>query len=307
MMMTTLMHYVRKHQKRHRKPYCCTIPECNKTFGSKSDWKRHENTLHFQLEMWRCRRPTDTSERRPCGEEFYRRELFQHHLRQHHHVSDPEELKSAAQSCRIGAPQPCKLQTWCGFCAQNIPVTSQGLAAWDHRFNHIEKHFKEGKWIDEWIPFNDSGIIIAGSSDQRAPTGGAARNEVSLDEDPRPSRSGSSYGQRREGGHDDSPMRQDRSLPNRVISGPASPPHSAGEEVVQQERRSKKHSRTDDPVGVNNPSKLARTGNTQEECTTQVIFCCQCGAGPYGGDQGVCCGGSHSLHEFCPACPRQTY
>jgi hypothetical protein len=45
----------RKHMKRHQKPYACTrVPGCDKRFGSKSDWKRHENDQHIQLQFWRC-------------------------------------------------------------------------------------------------------------------------------------------------------------------------------------------------------------------------------------------------------------
>ncbi|RYP55378.1 hypothetical protein DL768_000133 [Monosporascus sp. mg162] len=44
---------LKKHEKRHSKPYGCTFPTCNKRFGSKNDWKRHENSQHFLLEVWR--------------------------------------------------------------------------------------------------------------------------------------------------------------------------------------------------------------------------------------------------------------
>ncbi|KAI2623768.1 hypothetical protein GGS21DRAFT_494092 [Xylaria nigripes] len=37
---------LRKHEKRHARPYVCTVPTCNKKFGSKNDWKRHEKTQH---------------------------------------------------------------------------------------------------------------------------------------------------------------------------------------------------------------------------------------------------------------------
>ena len=32
--------------KRHTRPYGCTACECDKRFGSRSDWKRHEETVH---------------------------------------------------------------------------------------------------------------------------------------------------------------------------------------------------------------------------------------------------------------------
>ncbi|KAG8530854.1 uncharacterized protein KY384_004211 [Bacidia gigantensis] len=54
----------RKHMQRHDRPYTCTAHEshvshemCTKTFGSKSDWKRHERTMHEDvslMEAWWC-------------------------------------------------------------------------------------------------------------------------------------------------------------------------------------------------------------------------------------------------------------
>ncbi|KAF2212455.1 hypothetical protein CERZMDRAFT_106186 [Cercospora zeae-maydis SCOH1-5] len=37
---------LKKHIKRHTRPYGCTFSLCNKTFGSRNDWKRHELTQH---------------------------------------------------------------------------------------------------------------------------------------------------------------------------------------------------------------------------------------------------------------------
>ncbi|CAK1354625.1 unnamed protein product [Cercospora beticola] len=37
---------LKKHLKRHTRPYGCTFPRCNKDFGSRNDWKRHESTQH---------------------------------------------------------------------------------------------------------------------------------------------------------------------------------------------------------------------------------------------------------------------
>ncbi|KAI9787401.1 MAG: hypothetical protein M1816_007534 [Peltula sp. TS41687] len=258
----------KKHEKRHLKPYFCTYPECHKTFGSKDDWKRHENSQHFQLEVWKCQEPLNASEGRPCGEDFYRRELFQQHLRQHHRIVDLKRLKSAAQPCRIDAPQLRVLQRWCGFCTGNITLLSQGLAAWDERFNHIEKHIKDGKRIDTWIPFNES---IANSSDRRV-LSDAARSEVDLDddEDSRPSRM-TPLGEHGWEGGQDLTMRRDRSLPNGIIPGPASP-QPPGEDGTRHDGGSKKHSRAEDGVGENTSSKVARMDQHPRE-TTEVIFC----------------------------------
>jgi hypothetical protein len=40
--------------KRHDRPYGCTFSACNKTFGSKHDWKRHENSRHIFAQAGPC-------------------------------------------------------------------------------------------------------------------------------------------------------------------------------------------------------------------------------------------------------------
>ncbi|KAI9782092.1 MAG: hypothetical protein M1839_005438 [Geoglossum umbratile] len=138
-----------KHIKRHTRPYGCTYPNCNKLFGSKNDWKRHENTQHLQLEMWRCREK-DNVNGKECCKLFYRRETFQQHLRQHHYISDTERLRDEARNRRIGRNR--QIQFWCGFCRVVVPLKYRGLEAWDERFNHIGSHFAQNQKIDEWVP-----------------------------------------------------------------------------------------------------------------------------------------------------------
>lgn len=145
-------------------------------------------------------------------------------------------------------------------------MKSEGLAAWDERCTHIEKHFKDGKRINEWIRFDDSSVDE--SSDHQV-SDGAARNEMNLDDrDPRPSTITSLGGHGREVGPDLT-TRRDRSLPNEVTPGLASaqPPR---EDVTRREGGSKKHSRTDDLIGNNNPSKVARM---QNHGMTELIIC----------------------------------
>lgn len=40
--------------KRHDRPYGCTFSTCNKAFGSKGDWKRHENSQHISRKTVRA-------------------------------------------------------------------------------------------------------------------------------------------------------------------------------------------------------------------------------------------------------------
>ncbi|KAI9891664.1 MAG: hypothetical protein M1814_002599 [Vezdaea aestivalis] len=143
----------RKHMMRHTRPYGCTFLDCYKTFGSKNDWKRHENSQHFQLEMWRCQQPNDKGGQ--CPKHFYRREVFQRHLKDAHSITKEEELRNQLKERQIG--RNCQRQVWCGFCMQVIQLKNSGLAAWEERYSHIEVHFKSGMSIDEYVPVDGIG------------------------------------------------------------------------------------------------------------------------------------------------------
>jgi hypothetical protein len=140
--------------KKHEKPYGCTFLTCNKVFGSKNDWKRHENSQHFHLEIWRCTR-TEV-DNTPCTKVCYRHSTFQEHLTKDHHVCDENEIKTSADTCRIG--RNCQLRFWCGFCGKVIDLRKQGLDAWTERFDHIDDHFMGRNMpkqsIAEWIPID---------------------------------------------------------------------------------------------------------------------------------------------------------
>ncbi|KAF2498340.1 hypothetical protein BU16DRAFT_558402 [Lophium mytilinum] len=136
---------LKKHMKRHTRPYGCTFPKCKRSFGSKSDWKRHENSQHFQLETWRCQQFKEQS---CCAELFYRREVFEDHLKGKHAVTG-EEAACEVKTCRIG--RNGQGQFWCGFCQKIIPLNNKRSAAWDERFNHIDEHFRDKMDINNWL------------------------------------------------------------------------------------------------------------------------------------------------------------
>lgn len=138
----------RKHIKRHTRPYGCTFPKCNKVFGSKNDWKRHENSQHFQLEMWRCQLDKVNGSQQPCAEVFWHRQLFEGHLRDTHRVTDKTKTLEQATQCRIGRNNQSRF--WCGFCKRILPLAKKEVAAWDERFNHIDEHFKRDQKIINW-------------------------------------------------------------------------------------------------------------------------------------------------------------
>jgi hypothetical protein len=139
---------LKKHMKRHTRPYGCTYPKCHKRFGAKSDWKRHENSQHFQLESFRCQLPSPAT-KQVCAELFYRPEIFKAHLGAHHQISSPDEQEQETKLRRIG--RNGQGQFWCGFCNDLIKLKEKRNAAWDERFNHIDNHFRAEKRIEEWL------------------------------------------------------------------------------------------------------------------------------------------------------------
>jgi hypothetical protein len=139
---------LKKHMKRHEKPYGCTYPKCHKRFGAKSDWKRHENSQHFQLEAYRCRLASSAS--KVCGEHFLRMEHFKQHLETKHNMTDEVQRNEEAKLRKIG--KNCQQQFWCGFHGDIVVLKERRNAAWDERFDHIAHHFeKDKKSIEEWV------------------------------------------------------------------------------------------------------------------------------------------------------------
>ncbi|KAF3001516.1 hypothetical protein E8E13_009221 [Curvularia kusanoi] len=137
-----------KHKKRHAKPYGCTYPKCHKRFGAKSDWKRHENSQHFQLDAFHCDHLNNAGAK--CGMHWHRSAQFKKHLQDKHKITDEKEVDNRLQRCKIG--KNCQGQFWCGFCRKIKPLKSKRNAAWDERFDHIAHHFeKEMKSIDNWL------------------------------------------------------------------------------------------------------------------------------------------------------------
>lgn len=113
---------------------------CDKKFGSKSDWKRHEN-LHFRDQKWRC----DLQE---CALLFTQSGEYTKHLETVHNI---QSTRSFLSSNRIG--RQAQSQYWCGFCRKILSIRSEGKARLNERFDHIDfGHFKKGQRIDDWLP-----------------------------------------------------------------------------------------------------------------------------------------------------------
>ncbi|PLB37195.1 putative C2H2 finger domain protein [Aspergillus candidus] len=156
---TRLRCEMKKHKKRHERPYGCTFPNCPKTFGSKADWKRHENSQHYHLESWRCPLPDGTV---PCARVFHRQEIYAQHLKKHHACTDETAVQTAIARDKVGREgghAQSMSQFWCGFCGDVVPLRSEeGLGAWNERFNHIDReHFRRGERIEEWRSYGGEG------------------------------------------------------------------------------------------------------------------------------------------------------
>lgn len=155
---------LKKHKKRHEKPYGCTYPHCTKRFGSKNDWKRHENSQHCQFELWKCNEPSRLNPSEICGKACHRREQFKAHVSKEHAITDSAEIDRRLVSCRVG--RDCESRFWCGFCKTVVEISGRGLKAGTERFNHIDDHYSgrlgsrmdisEWKSVDPELPASSS-------------------------------------------------------------------------------------------------------------------------------------------------------
>lgn len=145
---------LRKHMKRHTKPYGCTFAQCNKKFGSKSDWKRHERDQHFQPESYVCQftRTLEPGEAEDsthqCLTPFPKEQPFKKHYEKEHAKQLRGSHDPRIKASKIGKNH---LNTfWCGFCKKIIVLKEKLTKGWAERFDHIDGHFKTQK-IEEWF------------------------------------------------------------------------------------------------------------------------------------------------------------
>ncbi|KAL4913154.1 hypothetical protein BDW62DRAFT_205802 [Aspergillus aurantiobrunneus] len=146
---TRLRCEMKKHKKRHERPYGCTFYWCDKTFGSKADWKRHEQSQHFGVQSWQCMLPDIAQGSALCAHMFNQQDAYVQHLKEQHRVDDREVQASIRKNRRGWNGEP---QFWCGFCQKDIHLRGDGLVTWNQRFNHIDiEHFKKGERIANWF------------------------------------------------------------------------------------------------------------------------------------------------------------
>ncbi|EED16042.1 C2H2 finger domain protein, putative [Talaromyces stipitatus ATCC 10500] len=173
---------LRKHQKRHEKPYGCTFTGCYSSFGSKSDWKRHESMQHCHTQSFRCSLPRDKHDE--CARVFLREQEFLKHLDIVHH--GPGRMKKLQQLAdgRIGANDAeSKFTYWCGFCKVIKIVEKTGVEALKERFDHIDSHFQKGGNIKRWVPAKGHTEKGAQKKRDKSRTKESKRTITNLEED----------------------------------------------------------------------------------------------------------------------------
>ncbi|TKA77167.1 hypothetical protein B0A55_04469 [Friedmanniomyces simplex] len=148
---------LRKHMKRHTRPYGCTFPYCFKAFGSRNDWKRHEGSQHCLQDMWKCMLPTASGTR--CTTFLHSSALFAAHLRQSHRdtvgggSSSSSEQQVALYCERMHLGAKAHRRFFCGFCdalVQQDPGEFQSAA--EARYKHIGDHYDQGAWrAEDWV------------------------------------------------------------------------------------------------------------------------------------------------------------
>lgn len=148
------------------RPFQCTF--CCDAFKNKYDWRRHEKSLHLDLEVWRCApndgtftNPVslartcayctacdpDTShlethshqacvKRAAAARSFRRRDHLAQHLRVFHKLSDLPQLEDWVE-------QAPAIKSRCGFC-------NLWLKSWDERTDHLAGHFRQGCTMRDW-------------------------------------------------------------------------------------------------------------------------------------------------------------
>ncbi|KAF2682432.1 hypothetical protein K458DRAFT_405700 [Lentithecium fluviatile CBS 122367] len=268
---------MKKHMKRHTKPYGCTYPKCHKRFGAKSDWKRHENSQHFQLESFRCNlsltsssTPASSTSQAHCTRFFQRHELFKEHLINDHRITSEDQIEHTVRKRRIG--KNGQGQFWCGFCGpagvgEIVRLKEKRNAAWDERFDHIDHHFSREKCpIEEWV------CVEAGKR----------KGEVMRDMDK------TNFEDEGDDGMDEP---EEDGSPNHDEPPSATPMQAPSSAQPPQSTTKKRQIPMDEAIPAPAPRRRKRELNR---------FCCVCQLGPWPTHMYVDC--MACSHHLCPNC-----
>ncbi|KAF3192091.1 hypothetical protein TWF788_004279 [Orbilia oligospora] len=157
----------KKHMQRHRRPFFCTFHWQERSevqrFGSKDDWRRHEEHRHYQSEFYKC--PGGPHE--SCRGAWALKSDFEKHLDEHHKAivtswtlldgGINEDTKKDFFQRHHNGTDYVEDNFWCGFCAKliAIPTEMTGRRGKEIRVNHVADHFhKEQKDIRLWVKYS---------------------------------------------------------------------------------------------------------------------------------------------------------
>ncbi|KAI7210530.1 hypothetical protein KC333_g8176 [Hortaea werneckii] len=146
-------------RKRHSRPYGCTFADCWKRFGSRNDWKRHENSQHFLIDQWRCDMVIEGNHK--CGSLFQSDDAMRKHLLAQHTAAlqleasrkgNPLQRLVTLKTEHMHIGREAHHYYWCGFCDRLVAPVKDASNAWEDRFRHVGDHYdKENKHVDDWI------------------------------------------------------------------------------------------------------------------------------------------------------------
>ncbi|KAF2238003.1 hypothetical protein EV356DRAFT_529498 [Viridothelium virens] len=267
-----------KHMKRHTRPYGCTFPRCKKRFGSKNDWKRHENSQHFQQETYRCR--CRDSSGQECCLVFYEKDIFCTHLLKTHGCTE-DQAKDECRDRHIGRNGQGRF--WCGFCRDVIKLDHRGREAWDERFKHIGDHFnKENANIQDWLCLETNKLKGQQAREMESnmfeySNGGAALSSSTAEGKGAPTQNGTGSGPAPGPGPAD-------------FRNPEGPGVGAG--TARKRQRSENEVINGEAYGVARGQEIVE------------MYCCRCSGGPYNYHLYKNCQGygAGCSHVFCPQC-----
>lgn len=128
----------RKHMKRHTRPYVCTFPSCTSRHGSRSDWKRHEETQHVIQDNWLCTaRLSDGSK---CFTNLTSEQALRNHLVVAHRVPTLQITSQLCQDMHLGEAGAGRF--WCGFCQDIVrQEPDSGHGPTEMRMQHVGDHY----------------------------------------------------------------------------------------------------------------------------------------------------------------------
>jgi len=124
--------------------YFCTA--CKKTFVSKADWKRHEETYQERVEQYQCDLCSSIY--------FLDKDFVAHHKNSHRCISCADNVQCSKKRHVQEARQQRRTRTgWgCGFCCHFSND-------WTERCNHIARHLERGgntvaNWYHSMVIFS---------------------------------------------------------------------------------------------------------------------------------------------------------